>query len=115
VPNAKQPVSTLEEAFTKLIDMEQLMGQKQSLENGTRKNPFEHIINPPKMSLNALNTSPNSFDFEPSNNGFHNGTTVLPQATNGAIRNGCKAALVMGQPEQRVDPFNGKAELDGRF
>lgn len=70
----KQPVSTLEEAFNKLVDMNQLIGVNgtPSLTNTgeSRKNPFEHILNPPKMPLAAL-AAANNFNNDsaaPGNN-----------------------------------------------
>ncbi|KAI1711944.1 phosphotyrosine interaction domain (PTB/PID) domain-containing protein [Ditylenchus destructor] len=88
-------VSTLEEAFNKLVDMNQLVTSNTN--NSARKNPFEHIINPPKVPLNALASSAPT-------NGFHGHTP----ATNGhfypSLQNG--SAPANGIKTGASDPFN---------
>lgn len=87
-------VSTLEEAFNKLVDMNQLVTTNSN--TSLRKNPFEHIINPPKVPLNALASSApvNGFNGHAPTNGHH-----YPSVQNGsAPANGIKAGV--------SDPFN---------
>ncbi|KAH7723471.1 Dab2 protein [Aphelenchoides avenae] len=51
VPESKQ-ITTVDEAISKLVNVDAL-GQTSSAVS-SRKNPFEHILNPPKPPLNAL-------------------------------------------------------------
>ncbi len=114
-------MSTLDAAFAKLVDIDQLLAgapKDASTENGAaavRKNPFEHIINPPKMSLNALTTAPKfttnhhqvAFNSGlPAANGFHDASVN----GGGSLMNGCKqqvAAAGRTAKSGRNDPFNG--------
>lgn len=49
-------VSTLEEAFTKLVDVDKLFATAGPVIETSKKNPFENIINPPQIPLNAIPT-----------------------------------------------------------
>jgi len=68
--NKPKPVTTIEEGFDKLVDMNSLVMPTSNPNKGTNpflsdpshearkvKNPFDHIINPPKLSLNDLSAA----------------------------------------------------------
>ncbi|KAI6184061.1 Protein disabled [Aphelenchoides bicaudatus] len=49
-------VSTLEEAFNKLVDVDKLFASSGPIIESSKKNPFESLINPPQVPLNAIPT-----------------------------------------------------------
>lgn len=76
-----KPLTTLEEGFNQLVDMNQLIKTTGSSNltnsmNDSRKNPFEHILNPPKIPLVALAANNSANTGLVTNNPF---TTLNPQ------------------------------------